>query len=294
LVIMGEVLWRLQGRPVVVARPVAQAAALVNLSLGQILPASPVEGFTFSFLELRRRGLPGRRAGLALAWGQWLQARAIVLLAGASAIAVLAYGELTGHLATLTLLGIGGAALFLAGTWALTRRPEPAATVCGVVARMLPIKLTPKQARRRAHRLHTEAQVLMGRGRQRLVSTFMAALPPLATGLCLWLVLVGGHHPVSVEEVLLASAVATLASWVPFLPGGIGVAETTLTAVLHHFGVPVPQALAAALLWRALTLLAPAASGFVALVGLRLRRVPAHLAPAVAAPSDHSGTAGIA
>lgn len=287
LALAGEALWRLQGRPAIVGRPVAQGATLVNIGLGAILPASPVEGFTWSFLELRRRGLPSRRAGLALAWGQWLQARAFVLVAAVSALAVVGFGEATGHLADLMLLGVAAGGVFLVGTWLLIRWPGPSAAVVVAGSRLLPSRLRPHEPRELAERLHAEAQALIGRGFQRLVSVLLASLAVLANCTCLWLVLVAGRHTLSLEEVLLAGAVATLASWVPLLPGGIGVAESTVTAVLHYFGIPVPIALAAAVLWRVTSMVMPAVSGLLALVALRVRRgMPSAARPQRSEPSD--------
>lgn len=286
LMLAGEALWRLQGRPTVIARPIAQAASLVNLSLGAIMPAAPVEGFTLSFFELRRRGLPQRRAGLALAWGQWLQARAFVMLAAASAIAVVAFGELPGRLTTYVWLGVGGAAIFLGGTWLLTSRPKPLAAIASALAWALPLKATPEEVRATIHRLHGEAHDLLGRGHERHISWLMISLGPLASGTSLWLVLLASSHPISVEEALMAGAVAILSSWVPFVPGGIGVAETTVTVVLHLFGVPVPEALAVALVWRAMTLVAPALTGLIALGLLRIRRRVKGIDPATTDSPD--------
>lgn len=272
LLLTGEALWRLQGRPAVVARPVAQAASLVNLSLGAIMPAAPVEGFTLSFLELRRRGLNRRRAGLALAWGQWFQARAFVWVGAASALAVVVFGELTGRLAELALWGVGGGVAFLAGTWLLTKRPRPIAALSAALARVLPLRIRPDDARQLVQHLHSEAHELLGRGRRRKISWLFATVGPFATGVSLWLVLEAGGHPITIEEALLSGVVATASSWVPFVPGGIGVVESTLTVVLHHFGVPVTEGLAVALMWRVMTLIAPAATGLLALAGLRFRR----------------------
>ena len=274
LIFAGEALWRLQGRPSVISRPVAQAASLVNLSLGPLMPAAPVEGWTLSFFELRRRGLPQRRAGLALAWGLWMQARAFVLLGACSAIAVLGFGELHGNVALFAWLGVGGGILYLAGTWFLTNRPRPLAAIGAAFAWALPLKMKPEEVRAAVRDFHAEAHELLGRGHRRQLAWLLVAIGPLTTGLALWLILEAGTHPISVEEALMAAALAIVASWVPFIPGGIGIAESTLTVVLHHFGVPLPEGLAVALVWRGITLVGPAVTGVLALGTLRLRRHP--------------------
>lgn len=271
LFLAGEALWRLQGRPTVIARPVAQAAALIHLSLGQLMPAAPVEGFTLSFFELRRRGLPQQRAGFALAWNQWLQAKAFVMLAAASTIAVVGFGELPGQYTKWAWLGVGGAAIFLAGTWMLTSRPRPLAAIASALAWALPRRFRADDIGAKIHHFHAEAHALLGRGHQRGLSWLLIALGPLACASSLWLILIASGQQLSVEEALFAGAMAILSSWVPFLPGGVGVAESTVTVVLHLFGVPVPEALAVALVWRAMTLALPAVTGLLALGLLRLR-----------------------
>ncbi|HVX17263.1 MAG TPA: lysylphosphatidylglycerol synthase transmembrane domain-containing protein [Acidimicrobiales bacterium] len=273
LAFAGEALWRLQGRPTVIGRTAAQAASLVNLSLGAIMPAAPVEGFTLSFFELRRRGLPKRRASIALAWGQWLQARGFVLLGAASAIAAVAFGELTGRLATIAWIGVAGGGLFLVGTWLLTSHPRPLAAVGAFAVRVLPARAHPEQVREAVLRFHREAHDLLGRGARRHVSWLFLTVGPFAMGVSLWAILEAAGRPISIEEALLAAALTIVASWVPLVPGGIGVAESALTLVLHHFGVPLADGLAVALVWRGITLVGPAATGVVALAGLRFRRV---------------------
>ena len=70
---------------------------------------------------------------------------------------------------------------------------------------------------------------------------------------------------------------ATLVSWVPRLPGGVGAVEAALPAVLHHFGVPLVAGLAGTLPWRGASLIAPAVVGpfgYLSLERLRLVELP--------------------
>jgi len=88
--------------------------------------------------------------------------------------------------------------------------------------------------------------------------------------LCLWCALVAAGAHVGFHVVLLTYVAAVAASWVPFLPGGIGVVDAAVPAVLHAFGVPVAAALAGTLVWRGLSLFLPASAGVVAGIVLRL------------------------
>jgi len=63
-----------------------------------------------------------------------------------------------------------------------------------------------------------------------------------------------------------------MASWVPLLPGGLGIVEAAIPAILHHFGAPLADALAATLVYRAAGTLLPAIAGAIAIPVLRTHR----------------------
>jgi hypothetical protein len=88
----------------------------------------------------------------------------------------------------------------------------------------------------------------------------------LADMSALWasLAAVGVH--VRADVVVLAASVGILASSVPLLPGGLGLVEAVIPAVLHHFGTPLDAALAGALVYRAVGTFLPAGAG-AAVVG---------------------------
>jgi putative heme transporter len=73
-------------------------------------------------------------------------------------------------------------------------------------------------------------------------------------------------------EVLAAFAFVRLLSALPITPGGLGVVELGLTAALVAAGGPRPQVVAAVLVYRALTYLAPVPLGLATYVGWRVRR----------------------
>ena len=89
---------------------------------------------------------------------------------------------------------------------------------------------------------------------------------------CLWFVLVAVGTRVDPDVALLAVGAGAVAAAVPLLPGGIGVVEAVMPAVIHWYGPPFSAALAGVLLYRALGTFLPAAAGAVALVPLRAHR----------------------
>lgn len=81
----------------------------------------------------------------------------------------------------------------------------------------------------------------------------------------LWLVLQGIHTPLGYLECLVAVVATNLLQGVVPVPGGIGVTETLMTAILVFFGVDENAAFAAAISWRVITFYLPAAEGFFAM-----------------------------
>jgi len=58
----------------------------------------------------------------------------------------------------------------------------------------------------------------------------------------------------------------------PLLPGGLGVVEATVPAVLHRFGAPIDVALAGTLIYRGIAFFLPAVVGGLALAAMRFGR----------------------
>jgi uncharacterized membrane protein YbhN (UPF0104 family) len=96
-------------------------------------------------------------------------------------------------------------------------------------------------------------------------------LSRLILGISMWFILEGLGSPVSLG-VALATTVGTnlLAGLVP-IPGGVGVAEATLTALLVLAGLPEDLAFAATVVFRMATFYMPAVAGYFATSWLRNR-----------------------
>jgi uncharacterized protein (TIRG00374 family) len=93
----------------------------------------------------------------------------------------------------------------------------------------------------------------------------------------LWATCTAAGVHLGVDVVLLAMTAGTIASWVPLLPAGLGVVEAVIPVVLHHFGAPLADALAATVVYRAVGALLPAVGGAVAVPLLtRARSAAAH------------------
>jgi uncharacterized protein (TIRG00374 family) len=95
-------------------------------------------------------------------------------------------------------------------------------------------------------------------------------LGKFAGGMLVWSVVNGAGGSLGPGQAIAAYVVAAIAGLVvPLLPAGLGVLEATLASTLVGFGVPLPIASAATLLYRAFQLWIPLAAGAICALGLR-------------------------
>jgi putative heme transporter len=244
---------------------------VIVYGLGSLTPASPVEGIVFSALQLQRRGMTRRRAVLALVLGQWTQSWALVLVFAADRIVAGGLGDLSRADLAVVVVGsvaLAGATVFAA---ALIQRRRVVEAAAGLL-RFLPGQRRKSGAELRAiaAATHQDIQELTGSARNRWAVFATAMGGWMGDATCLWLALGSVHARVGLDVVLLAYTVATVVSWIPLLPAGLGAVEVAIPTVLHHFGVPLVAGLAGTLLWRVMSLVLPALAGFAAAVHLRL------------------------
>ncbi|MDQ1458626.1 MAG: Lysylphosphatidylglycerol synthase region [Actinomycetota bacterium] len=271
-VFLGAQLRRLRGTAEVPDRRLGIGIALVAFGLGDLMPASPAEGFALSSAALRRRGMTPRQIWLMLGTSQWVQFWALIMVFAADRVVVAANGELHRHHAWLVVIGSALAFAITAIASRLMRSPATARRL-SVLTSWLPSQHEKTAAQRAdtAVALQRDFRQNLGTRRNRVVVTALAALSLLADATALWCMLTAVHAGVSFEIAIMALVVAEVAAWVPLLPSGIGLTEIAVPALLHHFQVPIATGLAAVLLWRAVSLLLPAAAGLGVWATLRSR-----------------------
>jgi len=246
--------------------------ALVLFGLGTVLPAAPLEGFAMAGAALRRRRVDGRRIALLFGFTQWFSVRGILTLAVLDISAALALSHVPAPYQAPAVIGATATMAFLALTNWLSTRRRCAELVALVVLRVRHWRNCPDATSRRARgaEWHADAMRIAGRGLDRriLLGTCVAAWT--AQGLCLYCALLAAGQQVGVDVILLAFTVGIIASMVPLLPAGIGIVETVTPVILHAYGVPLPEAVAAVLSFRLFATVLPALAGALALVGLRV------------------------
>ena len=261
---IGVQLRLLRGRGDCPSTRLALGISLITFGLGGILPASPAEGITISIVELKRRGMPPRQSGLMLVASQWIQFWTLIIIFAVDRVVVVASGEFHRRrpervvVFSIVLLAVVAAVINLSRRESVGRRVA------------LATRWFPGQRRKTRERLEAEGVALQhdlvtcfGSPLNRLLVSVLTVAAWLLDAAVLRSMLRSVHGAVSYEVAVLAYSVAIAVGWVPLLPSGLGLVELAVPAVLQRFGVPLASGLAAVLLWRAVSLLLPAAGGLI-------------------------------
>jgi uncharacterized protein (TIRG00374 family) len=261
--------------------PVATELALIVFGFGAVTPASPAEGLAIASRELQHRGRSTRQAHLTLGFSEWFAQRTFYGLAALDLLLVIALGHLT-PAASWPLIIVAAVVLAALATTALLAKRATSAERVALIARALRLgKPRPAEANTRAAAdiWHSDAMAMIGPLSSRARVAGVSAAAVIADAATLWATCHAAGFHIHPELALLATTVGTMASWVPLLPGGLGIVETAIPAILHHFGAPLDDALAATLVYRAVGTLLPAIAGAIAIAVLRSHRSSPDLVP---------------
>jgi uncharacterized protein (TIRG00374 family) len=271
-VLSGVRLRRLAG-PDRVSTSTATGIELVVNGLGLLTPASPAEGLAFGASELSRRGLDRRRVALTLGFSQWFSLRVFLLVNALNLFWILATRDFPVD-STWALIAAPLVLVLLAVTAFLASRPATMERLAVIVGAAQFWKPRANRDDRRASgaRFHADAMALVGPPRRRVVLMGLSVGSMLADIACLYFVLIAAHSHVGFDVALLAAGAAAASGLIPLLPGGLGVVEAIIPAVVHWYGPSLSAAFAGALVYRMVGTFLPAAAGAVAVVALRAHR----------------------
>jgi len=115
----------------------------------------------------------------------------------------------------------------------------------------------------RADELYDAVVLLRGDLRSAVPAALAAAAVDVLSILQLWVALLAVGVRVGPTEPFVAYSVSTLFALVGVVPGGIGVVELSLGAVLHSFGTPLASVAAAIVLFRVAEFWIPLAVGAI-------------------------------
>ena len=238
-VLSGARLRRLAGARADLSVASATGIELVVNGLGLLTPASPAEGLALGAAELSRRGLDRRHVTLTLLFTQWFSTRVFLLVNALNLLFVLVTRDLPVD-STWPLVVAPIVLIALAGTAIVASRPAATERLALIVGALRFWKPRPPTDQRRnaGARFHSDAMAVVGSPRQRIVLVCLSAASMLADVSCLYFVLIAAGAHVGFDVAILATGAAAAGAIVPFLPGGLGVVEAIIPAVVHWYGPP--------------------------------------------------------
>ncbi|MGD9795630.1 MAG: YbhN family protein [Acidimicrobiia bacterium] len=268
--VLGSKIRHLVGPDVLSSRQ-ALGVGLILSGFGPLAPAAPAGGIALSASYLNHRGVPGRRIALILALAEWTSVLVFLLISAVNVIVVVsiergAFADfwplvvisvvILIFLAFLAWLATRSSALERVGAWlGLLRRSKHRRPV--------------EERRAAAARWQREAREFLGHPRRGITIGVLTAIAFLGDVACLWCALRGAGADVGFHIALLGISVASVSVLVPFVPGGLGIVEAAIPAVVHRFAIPYDLGLAAVVAYRAISLFLPAGVGSIVVLVMR-------------------------
>jgi putative heme transporter len=241
--------WLLRAGGVRIGLPAMVEITVAGNALGTTLPGGVAWSSAWAFGQLRRRGADGVLSGWVILVAGALSSFAIFVLLAAGAFVAGSKGPLAGLRPLAAALAAVPVAVGLGGVL-LTRWPR---------LRMAARSLWEKAAGRWRRMAAVEATLERFWARVRTVRPTPAGwLEAFGLALCNWILdavtlaacvlALGGGVPW--RGILVAYALTQVAASLPITPGGLGVVEGSLAALLVAYGMHLNAAVAATLLYR--------------------------------------------
>jgi putative heme transporter len=227
---------------------VAKGLALAGNALAVSLPGGVAWAATFSFDQLRRRGVPRSLAVYVLIVTTLMSTTALilVLLIGVNIAGATGPAAPFRLAATVVCAALAGLSVALV---VLLRIPRGRALLVTAGAAVRAIPWYGRIAGR--VRAETRELAIAGAGPRFFLGSFAAALVSwIIDCACLVASIFAVSGRVPWQGVLVVYGVTQIAESLPITPGGIGVVEGTLTVLLVAYGLPSGTAVAAVLLYR--------------------------------------------
>jgi uncharacterized protein (TIRG00374 family) len=247
------------------------ALSLANDAIANTIPGEPVVSSAYRYRYYKRHGASGASAGWTIF---------TILIAQAIGMSlILLFGVLVALLGSAharnTAITIAGLVVVLAAGAILVRRDlilRLAATIPRAIRRA-----TGNRHARLASRTE-QIEATLTRMRQIPLSTG-ATIEVVAIATLVWLTDFGClvasfgavHATVPAYGVLLAYGVAQVVGSLPFIPGGIGIIESSLAVILIEYGAGRVSALSAALVYRILSFWLGIAIGWITIAVIARR-----------------------
>ncbi|AEV81487.1 hypothetical protein ACWT_0475 [Actinoplanes sp. SE50] len=263
---MQRALLRGAGKKVSVRRHVAMAYAAHSLSV--TLPGGPVFSTSFNFRQMRRYGVTPAEASWCIALSGVLSTGALILVGSVGGL----LARNTGSWRSLAGYALGAIAV-TAAVRLLAKHPlwldRPVRALLGSVNKVR--RRPPEHGADRLFGFVTQLRAIRVHPVHFLVAVLLACANWLFDALCLWVCCIAvGADRITPVHLLIAYCAGMAAASVPVIPGGLGVVDAALILGLVAGGLTSASAIAAVVLYRAISFVFIIGAGW--LVWLLLRR----------------------
>ena len=242
---------------------------LSTLGFSHVAPGGTAAGSPLGYRLLTHAGIDGADAGFAIATqgaGSAVVLNVILWLALVVSIPFNGFNPLYLSAALVGVLAIGA---FAGLVVSLTTGEERSAKVFTALATRVPF-VSPVRVNDLVHKVAERLRQL-GSDRELLVrAASWAAANWLLDAASLWVFVAAFGYRVSVVSLLVAFGVANVLAAIPITPGGLGVVEAVLTALLVGFGAPTGVAVLGVASYRLLNFWLPIPLGGLSYLSLQV------------------------
>jgi uncharacterized protein (TIRG00374 family) len=242
--------------------------------VNHVFPSGGVSGISYFGLRLRALGLKAGKATLV----QFMKLVLLFLSFEVLLIAGMFVLAAAGRASNLTIfIGTVLSTVLVAGTLAftyiigsksrinnfLTQLTRWLNRVIQLVRWRYPETINIERARAAFDEFHENYRLFRSRWAELKAPFWYGLLANLTEVLAVYVVYIAFGHWVNVGAVILAYAVANFAGLVSVLPGGVGIFEALMTAVLVSTGIPAGLSLPVTVMYRVLNTLLQVPPGYV-------------------------------
>jgi uncharacterized protein (TIRG00374 family) len=242
--------------------------------VNHVFPSGGVTGISYFGLRFKDQGISGGRATLVqfIKLALTFLSFELLLVIGMLCLA------LAGRVSNLTILvGTAVSTLLIVGTFAFSYIIGSKSRINSfmlwvtrvlnrliyVVRRHHPETINLDRAHLLFDDLHDNYESVRGQYRQLIAPFWWAFLANLTEVLTIYVVFIAFGHWVNLGAVILAYAIANFAGLVSVLPGGVGIYEALMTAVLASAGVPASLSLPVIVMYRVVNTIIQVPPGYV-------------------------------
>jgi hypothetical protein len=245
-----------------------------GLAVNNVVPSGGAAGGALAYRQLREAGVAAPDAGFALgaqSIGSAVVLNALLWIALVAAIPLTGFNPLYA-----TAAGVGALLLALFGLaiLALTRGEDATARVVCRVARFIP-KVEPDALQRSIARIADRVQEIGRHPGALRTAIGWSAAHWLLDALSLGIFVAAFGHVVRPDQLFIAYGIAFVLAAIPITPGGLGVVEVTLAALLVGFGTPRDAAGLGVASYRLVSFWLPIPLGAASYLSLRFWTHPA-------------------